>query len=249
MTALLLDTSSLAYRAVHAVGPDRSSRVFVSMIQSLIGTYRPEAILFAKDSKRETLDRTKIHQEYKAGRTHDPNISFGVREIERGLSECGSPVVQVEGAEADDVLASAADILEGVYDLLIIVSEDKDLYQAVRPNVRLLKGGKLQGEEEVKERWSVDASRVPHVQALCGDTADNIPGLEGVGPKTAAKLINKYGSVEQVYSNRSTLTKSLSAQLDTFPWKRNLSLTTLRTDLALPIKLSELERPINWNRF
>ena len=248
-TLLLLDTSSLAYRAVHAVGPDKSARVFVSMVQSLIGTYRPQGLLFAKDTKREDLERSKVFPEYKAGRSHDPNISFGVREIESRLESCNAPILSVPGAEADDVLASVAHVLDKIYDLIILVSEDKDLCQVVRPNVRLHKGNKLHDEAAVLERWLVSARQVPEVQALCGDAADNIPGLDGVGPKTAAKLINRFGSLEAVVANRSILSSSLSAQLESFPWKRNLKLTTLRTDLPLPIRLSKIEQSLNWNRF
>lgn len=220
----------------------------MSVLRSIVSTYNPSATLFALDSPRDSLFRTKIYTEYKSGRTRDPFIDEAVRDVVSALVHSGAPCVRLPGYEADDIIASAASLLRGLFEI-VILSEDKDLGQLACERVSLHKGGSFLTHTDVEKRWNVPPRLIPDVQALCGDKVDCIPGVPGVGPVTAAKLVRRHGSVEGVFVNRGQLSSSLAKKIGQHDWKRNLQLTRLVSTLDLPITLQRLRTVFPWSRF
>jgi DNA polymerase-1 len=218
-------------------------------MRSTIGTFRPRGVLFARDEPRESLLRTALFPEYKGSRERDPVIRKTVRSLVDGLLESGAPIVSAKGYEADDVIASAADILADVYGQVVIASQDKDLGQLVSARVRLFKAKGLLDVAAVTKLWGVQPKQVPEVQALCGDKADDIPGLRGVGPKTAAKIIVRFGSIQRAMTHAEEWLTPAMTEGKGFKWKRNLELTSLVRSLDLPISLASIEKGFNWSRF
>jgi DNA polymerase-1 len=217
------------------------------MVHSLVSTYRPQGVLFAMDTPSSELHRRALCAEYKAGRVRDEDISKAVQGLVGVIKRTGASVVSIPRYEADDVIASAVDCLRFVFTDIVIVSEDKDLMQLTHPRVFMHKGGKMIGVNQAVERWGVQPHQIPHVQALCGDKVDNIKGLAGVGPKTAAQWIRRYGTVGNVIRNGGDLPPKIFKQLNDFSWKTNLALTTLNPDLDLPIPLKALFNEVRWN--
>src|SRR5262249_52567711 len=143
--------------------------------------------------------RNRIYDAYKANRSEPPNElvpQFAlVREAARAFNV---PVVEMEGYEADDVIATYAAAAGAAGDEVTIVSSDKDLMQLVGDGIRMLDPMKNRviGPEEVRERFGVGPDQVIDVQALIGDSIDNVPGVPGIGVKTAAELITAFGNLE-----------------------------------------------------
>lgn len=257
---LLLDGHSLAYRAYFAL-PDtlRTStgeltnaiHGFVSMLVRLLVERGPAAVAVAFDVG-EDEERTAAYEDYKAGRDEMPDeLGTQIDRLHEVLEVLGIAVVEVPGVEADDVLATLA--TEAVADgyRVEIVTGDRDAMQLVDTDITVLytlKGISEVGEmtpAAVQERFGVPPERYVQLAALRGDGSDNLPGVPGVGAKTAAKLLTDFDGIEDVY-----------ARIDEVPGKkvpamllehrpavdRNLALMTLRRDVAVGCTPSDLVR-------
>jgi DNA polymerase I len=257
---LLLDGHSLAYRAYFAL-PDnlRTStgeltnaiHGFVSMLVRLLVERRPAAVAVAFDIG-EDEERTAAYEDYKAGRDEMPDeLGTQIDRLHAVLDVLGIAVVEVEGVEADDVLATLATgaVADGYR--VEIVTGDRDAMQLVDDSITVLytlKGISEVGEmtpAAVQERFGVPPERYVQLAALRGDGSDNLPGVPGVGAKTAAKLLTDFDGIEDVY-----------ARIDEVPGKRvpqmlvehraavdrNLALMTLRRDVAVGVTTADLVR-------
>ena len=255
---LLLDGHSLAYRAYFAL-PDslRTSageltnaiHGFVSMLVRLLVERRPAAVAVAFDVG-EDEERTAAYEDYKAGRDEMPDeLGTQIDRLHEVLDVLGIAVVEVEGVEADDVLATLATgaVADGYR--VEIVTGDRDAMQLVDDAITVLytlKGISEVGEmtpAAVQERFGVPPERYVQLAALRGDGSDNLPGVPGVGAKTAAKLLTDFDGIEDVY-----------ARIDEVPGKkvpqmlvehraavdRNLALMTLRRDVAVGVTTADL---------
>jgi len=214
-TFYIVDGHSHLFRAYHAVGylstskgvPSHAVLILSTMLWKLIREERPDYLGIAWDPPGATF-RDTLYAEYKATRAAMPDDLVRQLPYVRRLFEAlGTPVLEIQGYEADDVLATLVERVRS-FDLdVVIVSGDKDLLQLVGPRVRVLSVLGRTGERvvydeaKVRERWGVEPARIPDVLALMGDAIDNIPGVRGVGEKTAVKLIAQFGSVEQLYEN------------------------------------------------
>ncbi|HEY4162441.1 MAG TPA: 5'-3' exonuclease H3TH domain-containing protein, partial [Dongiaceae bacterium] len=205
----LVDGSGYIFRAFHALPPlTRSDGTptnavlgFVNMITKLLDETDADHLAVIFDAGRKTF-RNDVYKEYKAHRPEPaPELipQFGlIREATRAFNvSC----IEMDGFEADDLIATYADhaLKAGANDVTI-VSSDKDLMQLVTDKVKLwdpMKNKSI-GPAEVKEKFGVAPDKVIDVQALCGDTSDNVPGVPGIGIKTAAELINTYGSLDKL---------------------------------------------------
>ncbi len=211
----LVDGSGFIFRAYHALPPlTRKSdglpvgavsgfcNMLFKMLEGLKGDAEPTHLAVIFDHSSKTF-RNDFYPEYKAHRPEPPEDlrpQFGlIRDATRAFN---LPCIELEGYEADDIIATYARIAaEGGADVTI-VSSDKDLMQLVRPGVRLLKPGLAGkpdepiGPDEVREKFGVPPEKVIDVQALSGDSVDNVPGAPGIGIKTAAQLIGEYGDLE-----------------------------------------------------
>jgi DNA polymerase-1 len=257
---LLLDGHSLAYRAFHAL-PDTlrtaSGEVtnavhgFVSMLLRLLGERGPAAIAVAFDVG-EDEERTEAYAEYKAGRDEMPDdLSGQIERLHEVLEVLGIPVVEVEGVEADDVLATLATIGVRAGHRVEIVTGDRDAMQLVDDDITVLYT--LRGISEVgtmtpdavRERFGVPPDRYVQLAALRGDGSDNLPGVPGVGAKTGADLITRFGDIDGIYAHLDEVPgKKVPAMLAEHRdvVARNLALMTLRRDVAVGVGIEDLVR-------
>jgi len=255
---MLLDGNSLAYRAFFALPTDlatASGQVtnavfgFTSMLINLLKDHTPDQIAVALDRPEPTF-RHALVSDYKAGRAEAPDIlrqQLGlVRQVVETLK---IPIVEKAGFEADDVIATLATEARDRGDEVIVVTGDRDAYQLVEdPLVRVLYNRRgvsdyvLYDEAGIKERTGVTPADYPQYAALRGDPSDNLPGVPGVGPKTAAKLINTYGDLEGVFANIEKNTPKLRESLTAHEEqvRRNATATPLVRDVPLDVDLDSL---------
>mgnify|MGYP000551243220 FL=1 len=208
-TLLLIDGSSLAYRSFYAFSnrPLRNSKGmntsavygFVKSLNMVVGEVNPDLIGIAFDLARPTF-RHEIFREYKAKRKKMPDeLSPQIPIIHDVVEAMGYRILEEEGLEADDIIYTLAEEGEKRGYSVIIFTFDKDLMQVVSENVRILnmrtKGVEWYDPDTVREKYGVPPEKIPDLLALAGDVSDNIPGVPGVGIKTAAKLIKRYGSL------------------------------------------------------
>ncbi|MCB4204787.1 DNA polymerase I [Deferribacterales bacterium Es71-Z0220] len=234
MSTIIIDGHSVAYRIFYKVPPLTNSKgeptglihSFINTILSIKEKFNPEKLYVTFDSKGET-DRHKMLEKYKANRPSTPeDLIFQVEKVKEILPLLGIDVFCIEGIEADDIIYTLTEKSDGeVY----LVTKDKDLMQLVNSKVKLLdyQTGNLLDKEAVKEKIGVYPDKILDFLALCGDSADNIPGVKGVGPKTAIKLLEEYGSLEGVYENVENIKGSLKNKLT-----ENKELAFLSRELA-----------------
>jgi DNA polymerase-1 len=226
---ILLDGMSLAFRAYFALPDSLKTRAgvttnavhgFTSMVLNLIRDHRPVGLAVAFDLPGGTF-RDDIVDDYKGGRDETPaDLPPQFDMIRDVLEALAIPVVSAEGFEADDVLATLASEARDRGHPVIIVTGDRDSYQLVEdPFVRVLYNRRgvsdyaLYDEAGIKERTGVLPPKYPLLAALRGDPSDNLPGVPGVGEKTAAKLINEYGDLDTLYAHLDALSPKLRQNL------------------------------------
>ena len=211
----LIDGSGFIFRAYHALPPlSRPDGTpvnavlgFTNMLVKLITEMHVPNIAVIFDAKRKNF-RNEIYAEYKAHRPEAPDDLKPQFAIIREATEAFSiPAIELEGFEADDLIATYARLAHAEGRPVAIVSSDKDLMQLIRPGVRMIDPLKYKdiGEAEVLEKFGVSPDKVVDVQALAGDSSDNVPGVPGIGVKTAAQLINEYGDLETLLKRASEI--------------------------------------------
>lgn len=249
---LLIDGFNLAYRCFHAVPeltradgfPTNALHGWVKSLWKLADQERPEGTLVFFDLGG-AQDRLALHPEYKAQREEMPEALRKQLEPIKALTRAmGFVGIESDGVESDDLLASQAVALAAQGHDVLIVSSDKDFAQIVNDRIKLMLpppsanpklGWRLRDEAGVVEKFGVPPVQIADYLALVGDSSDNIPGIPGVGPKTAVKWLQAYRDVEGVIAHAAELTPErfrgpVAEQADNL--RRNLKLTTL--NLALP---------------
>ncbi len=216
--------------------PTKATYVFTTMLLKLITEQRPHYLAVAMDSGREGLRRTEIYPNYKIQRAKPPeDFAPQVQRIVQIIHAMGVPLVALRGAEADDIMATAVEQLGRHAVRTVLVSRDKDLEQMLGPSAVMYDPTKDEFIDPAKlmELKGYPPERAVEVQALSGDATDNVPGVKGIGPKTAAKLINQYGTVENVLAHLDELSPKLAENLKTHEADALLSrqLVTLRRDV------------------
>lgn len=214
----LIDGSAYIYRAYHGVRPLSNSKGvhthaifgFINILRKLIRDKKPEFLLVAFDSRGKVF-RHEMYPEYKANRPPMPDdLAEQIPFIKEYVRASNIPVLEEQGVEADDLIASAATWLKSDGHEVVIVSGDKDLLQLVDDGVVMWDPmkDKVVDREGVAEKYNVGPENLLELFALIGDSSDNVPGVPGVGPKTAEKLINEYLSLDGLYENIDKLKKS-----------------------------------------
>jgi DNA polymerase-1 len=251
----IVDGHSHIFRAYHAVGylstskgvPSHAVLILSTMLWKLIREEQPDYLGIALDPPGPTF-RDALFAEYKATRTAMPDdLARQLPYVRRLFEALRTPVVEVSGYEADDVLATLVEHALKVTDLdIVIVTGDKDLLQLVGPRVRVLSVLGRTGERvvydeaKVRERWGVEPAQIPDVLALMGDSIDNIPGVKGVGEKTAVKLVGQFGSVERLYENLTLvggkLRETLAASRKQALLSRELATVNRHVDIAFDLE-------------
>jgi len=252
-TLLLVDGSSYLYRAFHALPELRSPKTgeptgaiygVLNMLRKLATDYKAEARACVFDARGKTF-RDEAYPEYKATRTAMPDdLSRQIEPLHEAVKALGWPLLSVEGVEADDVIATLADQASRRGWRTIISTGDKDLTQLV--DERTLWINTMSNEKldvaGVNGKFGVPPPKIVDYLALIGDQIDNIPGVDKVGPKTAAKWIAQYGSLEGVIEHAGEITglagENLRKVRDWLPKAREL--LTVKRDVPLPITLDQL---------
>ena len=256
---MLLDGNSLAYRAFFALPTDMATASgqvtnavygFTSMLVNLLKDHKPDGIAVAFDRPEPTF-RHEMIADYKAGRSEAPDIlrqQLGlVRQVVETLK---IPMLEIVGWEADDVIATLATQARDRGENVIVVSGDRDTYQLVEdPHITVLynKRGVSDyahyDEAGIQERTGVHPTKYPEYAALRGDPSDNLPGVPGVGEKTAAKLLNDYGDLDGVFANLDKLTPKLRANLEAgeAQVRSNAKATPLVRDVPIDCDVDDLK--------
>lgn len=255
----LIDGSAYIYRAYHAIRPLSTSKGlpthaifgFVGIVHRLLREKDPRHIAVAFDS-RGPVFRHRIYDQYKANRPPMPDdLAAQIPYIKAFVSACNIVQLELDDVEADDIIASATHLLAGQGHSVIIVSSDKDLMQLVGGPVVMWDPmkDKLVDPAEVMKKYNVGPERLLDVFALIGDSSDNVPGVAGIGPKTAEKLINEYGSLDEVYAHLDSIkSKKVKERLTQDRDLAYLSrqLITLKKDVEIPGDINHYRlRPVN----
>ena len=256
----LIDGSGYIFRAYYALPPlTRKSdglptgavSGFCSMLFKLLedsksseNKQKPTHFAVIFDSARKTF-RNEIYTDYKANRTEAPDdLAPQFEYIRKSVLAFNLPSVDLANFEADDLIATYVDQILKVGAKVTIVSSDKDLMQLFKKNVRIFDPmkNKFITEDDVQKKFGVDSSKVIDVQSLAGDSSDNVPGVPGIGVKTAAELINKYGNLETLlkFANEIKQNKRRETLIENKD-KAIISkkLVTLRHDAPVNMELNE----------
>lgn len=249
-TLALLDGHSLAYRAFYALPADLATPAgqatnavfgFTSMLIKLLAEERPQAIAVAWDTGLPAF-RTEVFPEYKAQRTASPDLFRSqlplIREVVEALN---IHQFALPGYEADDVIASLSRLAKQAGWEVLVVSGDRDAFQLIDDHLRVLYPKRgitetvLADTAYVTERYGVDPAQYVDYAALRGDISDNLPGVPGVGEKTAAKLIGDYKSLEGVYDHLEELSPKLKASLGASRQQVLLNRQLMTLDVEVPV--------------
>src|SRR5262245_9662245 len=213
----LVDLSSYVFRAYHAISPLSNTKGepthatygTVSMLQKLVGERRPSYLAVAMDSKKRTF-RHELFSAYKATRTErPPDLTIQMERSREIVEAYRIPIFQIDGVEADDLIATAVRLARAAGLFVVIVGADKDLMQLLGERVVMwdTMRDKTYGPPEVVEKFGVGPPKLRDLLALVGDTSDNIPGVPSVGPKTAADLLHSYDSLDGIYAHLGDIQK------------------------------------------
>jgi DNA polymerase-1 len=219
---VLIDGHALVYRAYFALPSTMATSRgeltnavfgFAAMLLKVLEDEQPEYMAVTFDVGRTF--RHDDYAEYKANRAEMPDdLRMQFRRIDQLLETFDIPAYSAEGYEADDVLAALAEQAKAQGLQTLIVTGDTDTFQLVGPNVRVLSPGRsfsdtiIYDEKRIRERYGLDPAQLIDYKALVGDTSDNVPGVRGVGAKTATKLLQEYGSVEAIYEHLDAVSSS-----------------------------------------
>jgi DNA polymerase I len=251
-TLLLVDGSSYLYRAFHAL-PDLRNRQneptgaihgVLNMLRRLHKDYHADYSACVFDAKGKTF-RDDIYAEYKSHRPPMPNdLVVQIEPLHACIRAMGWPILMIDGVEADDVIGTLAKQATNENMRCIISTGDKDIAQLVNPQVTLVNtmSNEVLDEEKVLAKFGVTPARMLDYLMLVGDSADNIPGVEKVGPKTAVKWIAQYGSLDNIIAHadeiKGVVGNNLRKAVDWFDTTRQL--VAIKCDVALPETISDL---------
>lgn len=257
-TLLLVDGSSYLYRAFHAL-PDLRNKDgeptgalygMLNMLRRLTNEYKADYLACVFDAKGKTF-RDDWYPEYKANRAAMPeDLARQIEPIHLAVRALGWPVVMIEGVEADDVIGTLAVQAAGQHMKTIVSTGDKDLAQLVNEHVTLVNTmtNETLDVEGVNAKFGVPPERIVDYLALVGDSVDNVPGVEKVGPKTACKWIAQYGSLDGVIAHAGDITgvvgENLRKALDWLPTGRKL--LTVKTDCELGPAIASIPETLAW---
>ncbi len=259
-TLALIDGYSLAYRAFFALPEDLRTTTgqvtnaafgFTSMVIKLLDEHDPQGLAAVFDRGRPA-ERTELMPEYKANRSESPDdFKSQLPLIDEVLAAMSIPRVDLEGQEADDLIASYAEQAKDAGWDVLVVTGDRDLFKLVDDHVKVLYTRRgisdtvVMDHDAVVDRYGIPPLSYPSLAALRGDPSDNIPGVPGVGDKTAAKLLTEWGDLEGIYANLDKLRgKKVPAMLAEHRDSVFVSeqVTTVTRTLELPQPITDFDR-------
>ncbi len=253
---VLVDGHGLAYRAYHALPPTLATSAgepthvvfgFASMLLEVLNDFEPDYVIVCFDTGRSF--RQQLYQEYKAHRPETPDdLKHQLERIRQLLAAFGIPVVTREGYEADDLIGTLAARATANGLEVLVVTGDTDLLQLVDENVRVILPGRqrfgdyrVYDRQAVIERYGFPPERLPEYKALVGDPSDNIPGVPGIGEKTATRLIQRFSSLEEMLDRIDEvepprLREALRAARETVLASRRLATIVRDADIAFDLE-------------
>ncbi|MGH7794909.1 MAG: 5'-3' exonuclease [Candidatus Binatia bacterium] len=256
----LIDGSAYIFRAFFAIPPLNHSAGlptnaifgFTNLLLKFLKQYQPEYVAVALDAGRQTF-RHRMFADYKGNRPEaPPDLTPQFPYFRRVLDGLKVPLLELAGYEADDIIATLCKALAGSGCDFIVVSSDKDLMQLVTARIKLLDGAKdcWIGAEEVKVKFGVAPEQVVQVMGLMGDPIDNIPGVKGIGAKTAIALIQQFGNLENLFDRLDEVEQAklrgaarvrriLADGKDAAFLSRDLA--TVKRDVPMAIELEQLK--------
>jgi len=249
---VLVDGSSYVYRAFHALPPLTNSRgeptgaVYgvLNMLLKFVKDYQPHCIAVVFDASGKTF-RDELFAEYKANRPPMPDdLRSQIKPLLEIIAAQGLPILRIEGVEADDVIGTLACRASKAGKSVLISTGDKDMAQLVDGSITLINtmSNSTLDRAGVKAKFDVFPEQIIDYLALVGDSSDNIPGIEKVGPKTAAKWLNQYQTLDGLVANAAQITgkvgENLRAGLQTLELSKKLA--TIHTELELPLAHDQL---------
>ncbi|NLJ59086.1 MAG: DNA polymerase I [Tissierellia bacterium] len=254
---MILDGNSLLFRAFYALPPLKTKKGqytnavygFLSMLYKIIDTYSPEYICVAFDPEKPTF-RHEQYDKYKANRQKAPNELVEQFQLIRDVLKVHNiKAVEVEGFEADDLAGTIANFAKDRFKVYLVTS-DKDYLQLIDENIKVIltKKGVTNTEEmdlkAMEEEYGLTPLQFVDLKALMGDSSDNIPGVAGVGEKTALKLMHQYKSLDNIYENIDNIKGKLKEKLITDKMQAYMSQTLSRivTDIPIEFNIEEYKR-------
>ena len=245
----LVDGSGFIFRAYHALPPLTNPEGvpvgavlgFTNMLVKLLADYHAPRVAVIFDAARKNF-RNDIYAEYKANRDETPEDLIPQFPLIRQATEAFDlPALEMEGYEADDLIATYARLAVEQGMEVTVVSSDKDLMQLVREGVRMLDPmkNKFIGPDQVVEKFGVTPDKVVDIQSLAGDSVDNVPGVPGIGVKTAALLINEYGDLDTLLERAGEIKQNKRREnLIEFAEQARISRDLVRLDINVPVTMS-----------
>ena len=252
-TLLLVDGSSYLYRAFHALPDLRNHRNeptgaihgVLNMLRRLHKDYHADYSACVFDAKGKTF-RDELYPEYKAHRPSMPHdLAVQIEPLHACIRAMGWPMLIIDGVEADDVIGTLAKQAVKENMRCIISTGDKDIAQLVNSNITLVNtmSNEVLDEANVLAKFGVPPERILDYLMLIGDTADNVPGVHKVGPKTAVKWLAQYGSLDNIIVHadeiKGVVGDNLRKAFDWFDTARQL--ITIKCDVELPVGIADLE--------
>jgi len=251
---VLIDGSSYLYRAFYALPPLTSPKGqptgaiygFIRMLSKLMNELNPEYVAVVFDLPGKTF-RHEEYKEYKATRKETPDeLKLQINPLKEIIRLWGIKIIEIPGYEADDIIATLAQKGKREGFEVIVVTPDKDMMQLVGEGIYLLNpvSEELYDREKVKEKYGVYPEQFVDYLSMIGDTVDNIIGVKGVGPKTAEKLLNEFGSMENIIKNLDKLKPKLKKAFEEALGRleQNRFLVKLKTDIDLNIETEDLRK-------
>ncbi len=256
----LIDGSSYIFRAFYAIPalnnaaglPTNAIFGFTNILLKFIKQYQPEYVAVALDAGRLTF-RNEMFDAYKSNRPEAPALLIPqFPYFRKVLDALNLPLLEIPGYEADDIIATLCDRMANKGCELVVVSSDKDLMQLVTDGIKLLDSAKDRwiGAAEVREKFGVKPDQVIEVMGLMGDAVDNIPGVKGIGEKTAIALIQQFQSLENLFNGLDELEKlklrgaarlRLLLERDRDQAFLSRALATVKRDVPLDTDIEELK--------
>lgn len=254
MNLYLIDGNSYFYRAYHAIRgltnskgfPTNAIYGFTNMILKIIREKKPDAIAIAFDSPVPT-ERHRIYEQYKAQRPETPNdLVIQIPYIKEIIKAFNITSFEIPGYEADDIICTIAKKAALQNASVFILSGDKDMMQVVGNGIKIYDPMKdlIIDENYVRERFGVPPDRLPEIMAITGDAIDNIPGVKGIGEKTAKELLSKTGSLDEILNHpekieNERIRKMIMENIENI--KVSKTLATIDTDIPIDVNIEILK--------
>lgn len=251
-TLLLIDGNAIMHRAFHALPPFKTKDGiptnvvygFFSMLHKSIVDFQPYYVIVCFDTPKPTF-RNKLFKEYQSQR---PKISndfiVQIPLVKGALDKAGIIHLEKDGFEADDLIGTISDKFKSNGIKVLILSGDRDIQQLINDKVFVitpklgLSNLMIYDASEVQKKMGIVPAKIPDLKALMGDPSDNYPGAKGIGPKTAAKLIQQYGSIDKIYSRIDEIDEKTRKSLVENKENVFLSLKLATIDIKVPIEFS-----------